>query len=163
MIKVIDPPEKKTDGFEIVRMIVLNRIQEDLIEPDALDLLIRQTGGVLRHVFDVLHEAAVMTSASIPLSRDHIQYGLNQLRRELSLQIALPYNPLPGGPESVERLYERLTECSQKQQKGEKPGLISDAINQILIKSCALVEYHGERWIGVHPLIIDYLKAIGRL
>ncbi len=163
MIKVMEPPEKITAGFEIVRKIVLSRIREELIEAEALDLLIRKTGGVLRHVFDVLHEAAVMTTAKVPLTREHIQYGLNQLRRELSLQIALPFDPLPGGPESVEQLYERLAQCSQKQQNGEKPGLISDSINQILIKSCAMVEYNGERWIGVHPLISDYLKVLGRL
>ncbi|MGE0086754.1 MAG: hypothetical protein AB7S75_20300 [Desulfococcaceae bacterium] len=163
MIKVMEPPEKKADGFEIVREMILNRIQGNLIEPDALQLLIQKTGGVLRHIFDVLHEAAVMTTAKIPLTRDHIQYGLNQLRRELSLQIALPYEPLPGGPQSVEQLHERLVECAKKQRLGEKPGLIADAINQILIKSCAMVEYNGERWIGVHPLVIEYLKVIGRL
>ncbi len=163
MIKVMEPPEKKAEGFQIVKKIVLSRIQKNLIQADALDLLIRKTGGVLRHVFDVLHEAAVMTSAKIPLTIDHIQYGLNQLRRELALQIALPYDPLPGGPQSVDQLHERLAECAKKQQNGEKPGLMADAINQILIKSCAMVEYNGERWIGVHPLVAEHLKMIGRL
>lgn len=50
-----------------------------------------------------------------------------------------------GGPQTIEQLYERLIQCSQQQQKGEKPGLIADPINQILIKSCAMVEYNGER------------------
>ncbi|QTA80127.1 KAP family P-loop domain-containing protein [Desulfonema limicola] len=166
MIKVTEPYEIKADGFEIVKEIILSRIQENLIEPDALELLINKTGGVLRHVFDVLHEAAVMTSAKVPLTKEHIQYGLNQIRRELSLQIALPYHegdPPAGSPKSVDDLYDRLTECAKKQMLGEKPGLIADSINQILIKSCSMVEYNGERWIGVHPLVVEHLKVIGRL
>ncbi|MCP4353399.1 MAG: hypothetical protein GY795_48740 [Desulfobacterales bacterium] len=163
MIKVSEPPAKKAGGFEIVRKIILERIEEKLIEQPALDLLIEKTGGVLRHAFDVLHETSVMTSAKIPLTQEHIRYGLNQLRRELSLQIALPYESFPGSPGSVDDLHNRLTECAKKQRIGELPGLIPDPVNQVLIKSCALVEYNGERWLGVHPLVVEYLESLGRL
>jgi hypothetical protein len=46
---------------------------------------------------------------------------------------------------------------------GEKQQPTSDAINQILLKTCALVEYNGEGWFGVHPLVIEGLQRLGRL
>jgi len=46
---------------------------------------------------------------------------------------------------------------------GDKNPPRADAVNQILLKSCALVEYNGEGWLGVHPLVMKNLKALGRL
>jgi hypothetical protein len=163
MIKVYEPPNKRASGFEVVKSIILKRMEENLIEPDALDLLIEKTGGVLRHVFEVLHKTSLMTTAAIPLRREHIEYGLNQLRGDLALQITLPYESFPGSPQTVTELHDRLTEYARKQKKGELPDLMADPINQILIKSCALVEYNGKRWLGVHPMVQEYLEALGRL
>ena len=163
MIKVTEPGKGHTKGFETVHDIVLRRIQENLIEPTALDVLIEQTGGVLRHVFEVLQTTSLMASSEIPLRKDHIEYGLKQLQKEFWQQVTLPYDALVGGPESVDQLYDRLTEYALKQQKGERNAPKADAINQVLLKSCALVEYNGEGWFGVHPLVIENLKALGRL
>ena len=32
---------------------------------------------------------------------------------------------------------------------------------QVLLRSCALIEYNGERWLGVHPLAWEYLQSLG--
>jgi len=160
---VYEPPYKRAGGFEIVKSVILERIEENLIETDALELLIDKTGGVLRHVFEVLHKASVMATATIPLKIEHIQYGLNQLRGDLALQITLPYESFPGSPQTVAELHDRLTEYARKQRRGEFPELMADPINQILSKSCALVEYNGKRWLGVHPLVQEHLEDLGRI
>lgn len=168
MIKVTDPgakgPTKSTQGFETVKKIILKRIDSSLIADAALSELITRTGGVLRHVFEVLHHVSTMADVEKPILTKHIEYGLKQVRRELWQMIALPLDrSLPGMPDSVEILYDRLTECARQQLAGEKPVCNSDAVNQILLKSCALVEYNGEGWVGVHPLVIESLKRLGRL
>jgi hypothetical protein len=163
MIKVCEPSDKRAEGFETVRSIILKRVEDKLIKPDALDLLIEKTGGVLRHVFEVLKETSLMATASVPLSCENIRYGLDQLRIDLSRQIALPYDSFPDSPQSVEKLYELLTIYTKKQQKNEFIKPKSDTIHQILIRSCALVEYNGKQWIGVHPLVREFLEALGRL
>jgi len=163
MIKVAEPVKKRTLGFETVRKIILQRVGKSLIEPAALDILIKQTGGVLRHTFEVLHTTALMAGSSVPIGTDAIQYGLRQLQKEFWQQITLPYDTLPGGPESVDVLYDRLTEYGQKQLSGDKNPPRADAVNQILLKSCALVEYNGEGWLGVHPLVMENLKTPRRL
>jgi len=110
-----------------------------------------------------LETTALMANSKTPLQVEQIEYGLKQLRKEFWQQVTLPYDKLPGGPESGEDLYDRLTEYAVKQLKGERPPPKADAINQILLRSCALVEYNGEGWFGVHPLVIENLKALGRL
>lgn len=167
MIKVTEPkPEGKTTrapGFRTVKKIVRERVDAGLIQATALDMLIERTGGVLRHVFEVLQRVSTMADVKTPIAKKHVEYGLSQVRKELWQMIALPLDPVPGAPNSVDMLYERLEECAKKQLAGDKTMCNSDAINQILLKSCALVEYNGEGWLGVHPLVIENLKKLGRL
>jgi hypothetical protein len=171
MIKVLNPgsggPYPDCDlapGFETVKKIVLCRVAVDAITADALELLIRKTGGVLRHVFQVLQTAANMTTLrELPIKSEHITYGLRRLKNELALQIALPTDKKIDGLDRVDQLYDEL-ERRVNLLRGRKPSPVSsEPIVQVLLKSCALVEYNGERWLGVHPLVIEYLKDLGRL
>ncbi len=80
-----------------MKKIVLSRMEDDLIEPEALDFLIDKTGGVLRHVFDVHHNVAIMEDAEVPLKKSHIQYGLSHLKKEFWHQITLPRRSVAFG------------------------------------------------------------------
>lgn len=164
MIKTWEPPSTKADaGFEKVKEIVLKRVDEKLIEKAALDYLIENTGGVLRHVFEVLQTTVFMADIEAPIKKEHIEYGLKKLQREFWGQITLPYESIPGGPQKVEDLYDILTEYAIKQKNGEKNQPQSTPANQILLKACALVEYNGEGWFGVHPLVVKNLQTLGRI
>ncbi len=134
-----------------------------MVSEEALNLLVRNTAGVLRHVFEVLHYAASAVDASIPLSEGDIQYGFDQLAHSLQSQINLPLNPLKNGPQSRGELLERLSKYARMQDAGEKPPPEPDPTAQLLLKSCALVEYNGIGWFGVHPLVKKYLKRLGYL
>lgn len=164
MIKMWEPPDAKAeDGYKKIRNMIFKRINENLIEKDALDLLIEKTGGVLRHVFEVLQATAFMADLEPPIKKEHIKYGLKKLQGEFWGHIALPYESFAGGPSSVNELYDKLTEYAIQQRKGEKCKPVPSTVNQILLKACALVEYNGDRWFGVHPLVLDNLKTMGRL
>ena len=166
MIKVAEPGPNGTStrqiGHDIVRSIVHQRIPEAAIDSMALDDAIRRTGGVLRMLFDVIRTAASTTSASIPLGDSELQYGLQSVRKEFFQQIAVP-QPAPVGVSSVDDLYDRLTEHAERQLLGEKLKIKSDPTNEILLQCAALVEYNGEGWAGVHPLVIENLKELGRI
>jgi len=161
MIKPIGMDFQRAEGFEIIREILHRRVDPSAIEEDAVDLLIEKTGGVLQHAFEVLHTAASMNSATVPLKKEHIDFGLQRKRNEFWSEIALPR----PAPEDVteEDLYDRLVEYARKQLAGEKNQPVTNEINQILLRSCALVEYNTQRWLGVHPLVIDNLRELGRL
>ena len=154
-------PDNSVDGCQAVKDIVHARLDKDMVSEEALDLLVRNTAGVLRHVFEVLSNAANAVDASIPLSEEDIQYGLDQLAHSLQAQINLPLNPLKNGPQSRGELLERLSKYARMQDAGEKPPPEPDPTAQLLLKSCALVEYNGIGWFGVHPLVKKYLERLG--
>jgi hypothetical protein len=162
MIKVYDPETKMRPGLEVIESLIKKRVDDALIEPDALRLLIDKTGGVLRHVFEVLNIVSTMTDVSVPISETAIRYGLNQLRKTCWQQIAEPVDNT-GGVISVNELYDRLTEYAKAQLQGKKTIPQSDPINRLLLSICALIEYNGEGWFGVHPLVVENLEKLGRL
>ncbi len=166
MIKVRQPGRSEpAAGFGIVKQIVRERIEDGLLQEDALDLLVEKTGGVLRHVFQVLDVAATISEVSPPLGVDQVRYGLQQLAKEFWSQISLPHDAssLPDCPKSVDELYDRLAECARSQWEGKPSPCKADATNQILLRSCALVEYNGEGWLGVHPVVEENLRQQGLL
>lgn len=165
MIKVFEPGKegklRSVKGCETVREIILQRISNELIEEKALEELILKTGGVLRHTFSVLESASLMADVKPPLTKEHIEYGLSRLKKNFWQQITLPYDKIPGGPATNDELYDRLKKYAKDQKAGKKIAPRTDAINQILLKVCAIVEYNGEGWFGVHPLVIENLEVQG--
>jgi hypothetical protein len=71
--------------------------------------------------------------------------------------------PAIQGVDSVEQLYDRLADYAKRQENGKRIPPTADAINQILLKSAALIEYNGQRWYRVHPLVVDNLRELGKL
>ena len=164
MIKVSNPDGSRAHGFDIVEKIIGQRLQKGLIEQQAMELLIEKTGGVLRHVFEVIHVATLMTGVQPPLKEKQIEYGLTQLRKEFWKQITPPLKEGHPDPDiTTDQLYDRLADYGNQQIKGGRIPPKSDYLNQILLKSCGLVEYNGAGWFGVHPLVMDNLKELGRL
>lgn len=163
MIKVMEPTGESESGMNTVRAVVDQRLEKGSIEEDALTLLVRKTGGVLRHVFEVLQTVSLINNVVTPFKEEQITYGLNQLKKEFWHTTTLPYKRVPDGPKSVDELYDRLADYGRKQQKGKVIQPVSDPINQILLKSLALVEYNGDGWLGVHPLVMENLKDLGRI
>ncbi len=161
MIKVTGPDGARAAGFEITREIITKRLGVDALNEEAMNLLIEKTGGVLQHAFEAIIGATLMRNASVPLQMEHIRYSLNRKKADLRTEITLPYEPVPG-LEHREQLYERLRVCLRKQRAGDPEHIGGQAIDQVLLKSCALVEYNGERWLGVHPLVMEILEETGQ-
>lgn len=158
MIMVTEPPHINAAGFDVVKEIIYSRLEKDVIEDSAMAMLIEKTGGVLRHVFEVLHTASVMNDIELPIKNMHIRYGLDKLATDFSNKIADP-----DEKKTTDELYDRLQEYAENQRDGKKTTPKSDYINQLLLKTCALVQYNGKGWLGVHPLVIENLKELGRL
>jgi hypothetical protein len=96
------------------------------------------------------------------LNKHDIEEALKHKRREFWSEITLPSAKVEG-VDSIDQLYKRLADYAIRQLDGKTNPPEVDAINQILLRSCALVEYNGEGWYGVHPLVIDNLRQLGRI
>ena len=167
MIKTLGPDGvTPAEGFDLVRQVILKRVEDNVIEPEALDLLIRKTGGLLQHAFDVLHHAALQDNAKIPLSVTEVRHALERKKTQFWTEIGVP----EGLDQDLtnEDLYARLAEIAKNQlslhqnsETGTKNEPSSELVDQILLKQAAIIQYNGSGWIGVHPLVLENLHARG--
>ena len=161
MIKPFSRSGEKADGYAKIEEIILKRVDRSVIDPDALALLIRGTGGVLRHVFEALQE--VSSYANLRDGRIHkknIRDALNSLRINIGTAIGWPLEK-DGSQKKPDDLYETLAQAAKVQTEGGTYQPKNDQAVHILLRSGALIEYNGERWLGVHPLAWEYLRRLG--
>jgi len=152
------------EGREQIRRIVRKRVADSLIEADALDGLIGSSGGVLRDVFEVLIVAAEAAenlrergSQDPVITSDNIRYGLNRRKNEYARAISVLDLPKEWDL-SVKDLYRRLRELA----RGPVRVLPPDPAAMVLLKARAVLEYNGEQWFRVHPLVEELLKVMPR-
>ena len=74
--------EERPPGFTTMQEIIHKRIGPEMIEENALTLLIEKTGGVLRQVFEVMQAMSNISRVSPPFTEEHVRYALNKLRNE---------------------------------------------------------------------------------
>lgn len=160
MIKVIEANgDHCKKGRSILRSIVRRRVALDLLPDDALEELINRTGGVLRDLFEAIRTAAGFKSVreSGKISREAIGEALDRMVSVMGVQIAYP----PEDRKSPRPLQERLAELAKQQKDGKRISTQPDPDLQLLLMSGALIEYNGERWLGVHPLALKYIQGLG--
>jgi len=149
-------------GRERIRRIVRKRVGGSLIEADALDHLIDISGGVLRDVFEVLVVAAEAAESLSERGKQtpiittaNVRYGLNRRKNEYARAISVLDLP-EEWKLSVNDLYRRLRELAA----GPVRVLPADPVAMVLLKARAVLEYNGEQWFRVHPLVQELLKVI---
>lgn len=129
-----------------------------LLPDDALDHLIENTGGVLRDLFSIILSTLSLkpVRASKRIDKASIEYALGGMVSDIGLRISYPHEekkaPTP--------LLKRLAEINRQQAQGLTIAPQADPDIQLLLKSGALLEYNGNRWLGVHPLALRYLKNL---
>jgi hypothetical protein len=162
MIKVEDQNgEHYEPGWRVIRDILAHRVDlSACIDDDAVDLVIAKTGGVLRHLFEVLRTAAL--AAGQDYKRQHrseerirysdVRYGLDRLTNDIIRSIGVMGLPEEFKNIRTDDLYKRLEDF-----RSPRPAQ-SNRINLLLMQAHALLEYNGKRWHRVHPLVAEYLE-----
>ncbi len=147
------------EGRSILRAIIRRRVAEGVLPNDAMELLIERTGGVLRDIFDAIQSCAqfLPVQKSKVIDRESIKAALNRMVATIGLQIGYP----PEEKKSPKPLQQRLAHIAQAQAEGREVATEPDPDLQYLLMSGALIEYNGDRWLGVHPLAKDYLTELG--
>lgn len=153
-------------GLATMREMLGRRVDLALIEADALDEAILKTGGVPRDLFAVMTSAASVAQQARErgerqeerILKEDVRYGLNRRKSYLLRGISVAGLPKDYGQITVDQLYERLG------QFGDQPILNakSDPVNLALMQAHALLEYNGERWYRVHPLVIEHIGTLGQ-
>jgi hypothetical protein len=146
-------------GRRALRVVLAARIVPALFAEDQMERLIIASGGNLRDLFEM-----VVTASDNAALRDQekiaaedataaIQAKRSEYVRRLGTS---PYDPQPlTYDEKVKRLlaiYHNEPGCD-----------VPDPALHSLLRARAVQEFNGERWFGVHPLVVDTLVAHGKL
>jgi hypothetical protein len=135
--------EPETPGLDLLRKIILMRMEESLFEPDALDYLLKTSNGVLGDLCFVLAGACVtaISSGHFRITWNDVDTHSNYLIDEFRRAIREPYYP------TLVKVY--------KDKKADNDQNLWDML-QIL----AVLEYRDEEGIfyDVHPAIVSLLR-----
>jgi hypothetical protein len=148
----------------LIEEIVFRRVAGNLLEPDALDLLVDKCGGVLRDVFEVLliaaetahslHQREKQPRAAI--NADNVRYALNRRKGEYARAISV-IGLEPEWKVTIADLYARLRDLQDLPQR----VMPSDYASMVLLQSGAIVEYNnGEQWFALHPLVRELVPLL---
>ena len=155
MIKVKE--QNGTDcnrGISCLREIVKKRCEDGLIDNDALEFLIKKSGGSIRDLFSMIIRSAVSirsnssrqnyTSISLDIAKEQYQTIINEKQRSLK-------------KERIPFLKELYHDPDRRPMDNENNDLIS------LLQSMNVIEYNGVRWCALHPATEDYLLSVNLL
>ena len=148
MIKLRDWDEKRRTykpfekGPEILRSIIHKRMDKGLFVGNTLDTIIEKTGGFLRHLFSAVFEAALNAASreSLRIEEEDMAIALRKIQDSVSRMF----------PDSGRARLERI-------KNGEK-HYAEDKELMVFLRSGAVFEYNGTRWVDLHPLVLDWLE-----
>ncbi len=147
--------KKAETGRETLKALLFQRVDQnaDLIAPNALDYLIKYSGGVLRDLLYMLREAAI--GAKIK-NHKHIELDdVQEITRLLRNEYANRLSPRDYGetPVTLEALEKTLGKTSDwPKRTADRPAAFS-----MLLQSLCILEYNGEQWFDLHPAVREYL------
>jgi len=159
MIPVNPPPsiieqgeQKAEKGRDCLRSLFYKRVEqsEDLIDSEPLDLLIVKSGGVLRDFSYLIRESCILAqiTKSDKIQKNHVEMILNKLQQQ--------YETFLGEFEEF-KVSDILDQINQF-RKGPLVGADHTEIFKHLLQNLCILEYNGERWHDLHPLIRNYME-----
>ena len=164
MLKVTNlDGSRSKEGWDVIPDIIARRVDEALIADDARELIIEKTGGVLRDAFEVIEIAAAAAEslhsrqrqADAVINVDNVRYALN--RRKTEFARAISVINLPGDWNlTTDDLYARLRTLAARPVQ----VLPTDYASMVLLQAKAVIEYNGEQWFAVHPLVKELLELM---
>jgi len=141
-------------GRAAVAAVLSARVTPRLFEAGEMERLIVASGGNLRDLFGMVRQAALNARrrGGETISEADSSYAINQTR--VTYQRRLGESPYD--PEKVTFLdkVQRLEAIYHRDADSDIP----DAVLHSLLRARAVQEFNGERWFGVHPLVVELLR-----
>jgi hypothetical protein len=140
--------EKNQKGYDTIKKIIGKRVKSiNLFEKEALNTLIEKTGGCLRDVFKIIVQASRYAERQNKNRVDvkDINRALKSEKSSITRRIEMKDYP------DLNEIHRTKTEIKEK--------------NKMLrfLEAHVILEYNGDRWHDLHPLVYDFLKENGRI
>ena len=141
-------------GIDMMTSIVERRADISLFETDeegsTLDFLIEKTGGVLRDLFHCVSDAALRADYNGRAKIERADVKAVTIQLSSSLQRLIETGNYP--------VLKKIHSDMKYKKENENKEMLLD-----LMQSLVVLEYNGERWHDLHPLIEDFLRGQGEL
>jgi GTPase SAR1 family protein len=142
------------DGVEIetlkesLRKVVLKRIDASLIEMAALDYLIQMSGGVLRHLIQLMQKTCFLAKREEQITRAIAEQAVNNFMWEFNRLFDFPIYT------------QNVIMIAQTKQRD---AVSNDALTYLLHYLFVLEYQHeGMRWYNLHPVLHQLLQKLGK-
>ena len=140
--------EQFLQGPEVIKCIVHKRANAELFEENALDHMIKMTGGYLRDLFKAIMNAARIANrrGSYRIELEDTKVALNKIQSDITRSLKSEH-------------YKIL----QSIFNGDKRKIDNREELLDLLQSRVILEYNGRRWCDLHPLVEELLISDGVL
>jgi len=146
-------------GRDALQKVLAARMSLSLFEPDQMMRLIVASGGNLRDLFALVNYAADTATlrTAKTINAGDVTASIVNLRSDYERRLGQS----PYDPETVK--YEDKANRLLQIYENDKVAEIADAVLYSLLNARAVQEFNGQRWFGVHPLVVDILANQKRL
>lgn len=150
-------------GRMAIKELLDARIHPTLFEMGVQEYLITAAGGDLRDLFSIILTAADRAEEqdSNTIKREHAEFATRDLRTRYKRKLGDSSYEMPSG--SPQTSYEEKAACLVNLYDDKPEAQIPSPALYSLLRARAVLEFNGERWFGVHPLVVDILVAQGRI
>lgn len=146
-------------GQEAVEQVLKARMNLELFEPEQAQRLIVASGGNLRDLFALVNYAAdsALLRKATQINAEDSDAAIVNLRSDYERRLGQsPYD-------REEVTYNDKATLLVRIYSGEKDAQITNPVMYSLLDARAVQEFNGQRWFGIHPLVVDILAAQKRL
>ena len=149
------------EGRKAIAKILEARVSKDLFTRGQWDRLIVASGGNLRDLFALVAKAAdgafLRGEERAKIDKADVDRAVIDLRTEYERRLG-------EGPYDVAKVtYEQKAAKLVAIYKQDQAAKIPDPVLYSLLNARAVQEFNGDRWFGVHPLVVDVLQAQKKL
>jgi hypothetical protein len=148
-------------GRAALQEILEARVSPRLFGPRQMKRLIVASGGNLRDLFTMVNEAAdsatLRSAANGKIGKVDADRAISELRTEYTRKLGV--GPFDTEELSYDKKLKSLIDVYNQVPDRDVP----DSVLYSLLNARAVQEFNGERWFGVHPLVVDILKKQGKL
>lgn len=149
------------EGREALSDILDARVAPDLFAKDQKTRLIVASGGNLRDLFTLVGQSAdnsmLNGKGKGKIHKADTDRAIVNLRTQY--ERSLGESPFDAAKVTYPEKAARLVKIYEQDQDAKVP----DPVLYSLLNGRSVQEFNGDRWFGVHPLVVDILKAQGRL
>jgi hypothetical protein len=117
--------------------------------------LVVTLGGNLTNVFSLVNYAAISAQirGATRINAEDVTAAILNLRSDYEQRLGQsPFN-------QEEITYSDKVALLQRIYNGDKTAQMTNPVLYSLLSTRAVQEFNGQRWFGVHPLVVDILAA----